>query len=278
MFSNLTLEQILLVITGALSLTSSLFYVHSLSNRNITKKSPLGIIFIWSQTIFWFVLGYLLYKNTSFVNSVVEVIKTSDFRAAVGLTAGVLSIIAFIPYIYSILKGKTKPARSTWFIWSIVTIMLFISYRAIGGGDAVWLSLGYVIGVGATALLSIKYGTGGWTTLDKTVIGGCALTVITWFLTGLPFVGLLMTMFTDILGGVPTIEHSYHHPEQENRLSWIIGFAANGLNLLAIEKWDFIHAAYPIYLFLMVGIITELVLNPLRKKRKAKKLLLRIAV
>ena len=181
-------------------------------------------------------------------------------KAVIGIVAGILSIIAAVPYIYSILQGKTRPARTTWFIWSIVTIILFITYAEVGGGTALWVSLGYVIGVGIVALLSIKYGRSGWSLLDKIVFGGCAITVLVWFVTGSPLVGLIMIMITDILGGIPTLRHSYYVPYEESKLAWILGFSANTLNLFAVEKWDFAHAAYPVYLFLMVGAITWFVI------------------
>jgi len=190
-----------------------------------------------------------------------------DLKVITGVIAGILSVVAFVPYTYSIIKGETKPARATWFIWTAVTIILFLSYEHVGGGAAVWLSLGYIIGVGATALLSIKYGTGGWSMLDRISIIISALAILGWWVTGSALVALLMTMCADVFGGIPTIEHSYHHPEEENKLGWIIGFSANVINLFAIEKWDFSHAAYPIYLFLMVGLITFLVIVPRHKMK-----------
>jgi len=96
--------------------------------------------------------------------------------------------------------------------------------------------------------------------LDKIVFGGCAITVLVWFVTGSPLVGLIMIMITDILGGIPTLRHSYYVPYEESKLAWILGFSANTLNLFAVEKWDFAHAAYPVYLFLMVGAITWFVI------------------
>lgn len=191
-----------------------------------------------------------------------------DIKTIAGIIAGALSLCAFVPYIYSILRGETKPARATWFIWSVVTIMLFVSYKDVGGGTAIWLSLGYVFGVGATALLSIKYGTGGWTILDKVVIAGCIVTIVMWYLTGSALVALVMTMITDLLGGFPTIRHSYYLPQEESSSAWIIGSLANAVNLLAIERWDFTHAAYPVYLLAMVGIITWLVVFRRSKKLK----------
>ncbi len=190
-----------------------------------------------------------------------------DLKVIAGIAAGILSVIAFIPYTYSIIKGETKPARATWFIWTAVTVILFLSYEGVGGGTAIWLSLGYIIGVGATALLSVKYGTGGWSMLDRASIIIASLAILGWWVTGSPLVALLMTMCADICGGIPTIEHSYHHPKEENKLAWILGFSANAINLLAVEAWDFTHAAYPIYLFLLIGLITWLVVIPRQKTR-----------
>ena len=167
-----------------------------------------------------------------------------ELKEVFGVVAGVLSVVAFFPYVYSIIKGKTKPARATWFIWTAVTVMLFLSYKDVGGGSAIWLSLGYVIGVGVTALLSIKYGKGGWSFLDRAVLALSILVIFIWWGTGSALLALVMTMFADVLGAIPTIKHSYLNPEEESRIAWSIGLFANFINLFAIEAWDFTHAAY----------------------------------
>ncbi len=73
-----------------------------------------------------------------------------------GMIAGIIAISGYIPYIYSILKGQTRPNRATWFIWTIVGGLLAFSYMAEGDQHSIWLPLGYFFGPLITAILSLR--------------------------------------------------------------------------------------------------------------------------
>src|SRR5688572_11025851 len=94
-----------------------------------------------------------------------------DITAMAGKVAGVVSFVAFVPYILAILRGETKPNRATWWIWTVVGFMLGASYYSSGANNTIWVPVSYIVGPLVTALLSIKYGEGGWNRFDK----GCLL-------------------------------------------------------------------------------------------------------
>ena len=52
--------------------------------------------------------------------------------ALAGLAAAVLSLIDPVPYIRDILRGKTRPHRGTWLIWSVLGATAFASQFADG--------------------------------------------------------------------------------------------------------------------------------------------------
>src|SRR6185295_20064326 len=84
----------------------------------------------------------------------------------IGIIAGIIALSGYIPYIISILRGKTKPNRATWFIWAMIGGLLAISYAAAGDPKAIWLPIGYFLGPFVTAILSIRYGYSVWSKLD----------------------------------------------------------------------------------------------------------------
>ncbi len=188
--------------------------------------------------------------------------------ATFGMVAGVISLAAFIPYIISILRGKTKPNRASWWIWTVVGLMLASSYSASGAKDTIWVAISYVIGPFITALLALKFGEGGWTRFDRACIGCAAMSGALWFIFDSPLLALFINITIDCAGALPTIRKTYKKPEDEDRIAWILFFLGNTLNLFAIEKWNFAIATYPIYLFIGCGIITFLVLFRRRLTRK----------
>lgn len=176
--------------------------------------------------------------------------------ATFGMVAGFVSLVAFIPYIISILRGKTKPNRASWWIWTVVGFMLAASYGASGAKDTMWVALSYLIGPFATAILSVKFGEGGWTQFDRVCIICAALSAVLWFIFDSPVVALLINIIIDGAGALPTIRKTWSEPENEDRLSWALFFTGNALNLLAVNPWTFAIAIYPLYLFVGCGIIT----------------------
>lgn len=191
-----------------------------------------------------------------------------DITAVAGKVAGIVSLAAFIPYILAILRGETKPNRATWWIWAVVGLMLGASYYSSGANHTIWVPVSYIIGPFVTAILSIKYGEGGWTRFDRSCLLGAGVSMVLWWIFSSPLIALLINLFIDLMGALPTIRKAYHEPESEDRTAWALFFAGNTANLFAVETWMFAISVYPIYMFFGSGIITALIF--VRRNHKAK--------
>ena len=88
-------------------------------------------------------------------------------HVAWGEIAGVLSAAGFIPYIIAILRGRTRPSLATWIIWTVVSCMLYASYRASGAEATLWAPLSYVVGPVVIVLLSLRTGSREWSRTDQ---------------------------------------------------------------------------------------------------------------
>lgn len=65
---------------------------------------------------------------------------------------------AAIQYIFKIIWGKTKPERGATLIWLTTNTVIFLSSRADGAADSLWLPFGdMVVGI-IMFFLAIKYG------------------------------------------------------------------------------------------------------------------------
>ena len=191
-----------------------------------------------------------------------------DITAVAGKVAGIISLVAFIPYILAILRGETKPNRATWWIWTVIGLMLGASYYSSGANHTIWVPVSYIIGPFAVAILSIKYGEGGWTRFDRSCLLGAGVSVVLWWMFSSPLIALLIGLFIDLMGALPTIRKAYHKPESEDRTAWTLFFAGSTANLFAVESWTFAIAVYPIYMFFGNGLITAFIF--VRRNNKAK--------
>lgn len=193
-----------------------------------------------------------------------------DFAAVAGMVAGALGLLSYVPYVRSIFAGKTRPNRATWWIWTVLGTVLTASYYAVGARDTVWFTGIATAGTIGISLLSLKYGVGGWTPLDRACLGGAALGLGLWFITGTPLAALSLTMFVDMLGYVPTLRKAYCEPESEDRMAWTLFLAGAILNLAAVRTWTFGIAAFPVYVAVLNGIVFSLLVAK-RRPEKAKK-------
>ncbi len=187
-----------------------------------------------------------------------------DIHAILGVLAGIVAFLAYIIYIIAIVRGFTKPSRTTWWIWSALGIIIGFSYFLSGAEDTIWVPLGEVIGPLAIAILSIKYGVGGWTPIDKFAIIGSLVSLVLWGISGSALVALVASLSIDFLAVIPTVFKTYYNPQEEDRLAWSLTGIGNFLNLFAVEKWIFAIAVYPVYAAVIDGVVLALLF---RKKK-----------
>ncbi|MEK9183890.1 MAG: hypothetical protein AAB890_02350 [Patescibacteria group bacterium] len=183
-----------------------------------------------------------------------------------GIIAGIFSFSAYLFYIVAILKGHTKPSRATWFIWAVVGIILAVSYKASGAENTIWVAVSEAIAPTIIALLAVKYGVGGAEKIDILAFAGAIVSLVLWWYFGSPVVALVTNLTIDFFAALPTIAKSLHRPEEEDRFAWTLTQTGNLFNLFAIDKLIFGVVVYPIYTFLIDGVIVGLLYKPLFKK------------
>ncbi len=170
-------------------------------------------------------------------------------------------------YLRGVSTGKEKPSRATWFIWTLNSVLLLPSYSASGAEDTVWLSAGYMAGCFIIALLTIKFGEGGWSRLDRFCLSGAVAGALLWAATGSALTMFVITLGIDILGVLPTIKKSWQYPDKEDVLAWSILLLGGVVSLFAVKEWSFTLLsltvmAYPIQITFTTAIIVLFLLRP----------------
>lgn len=174
----------------------------------------------------------------------------------IGIFAGIIEVCAFAPYIFSMVRGKTRPHRGSWFIWTLVGFVLLVSYYQAGAEETIWVPLIMFVGPLVVFLLSFKYGVGGWEDpLDKYCLIGALVGVGCLAIFSSPLVALTVAIATDIFAALPTVKKSILEPASEDVYAWSLAFVANALNIAAIREWSLEIAGYPVYATLVFAII-----------------------
>ena len=159
-------------------------------------------------------------------------------------------IISVIPYSRSILKGKTKPHRMTFLIWTILILIALFSQLAKGATWSLLLTVGDSLAVLITFILSLKFGVGGLEKRDIISLCGVVISLVFWYLTKEPAVALFLIILIDLIGLNLTIIKTWKNPETENWLAWILCALGGFFGVLAVGNFNFILLSYPVYICL----------------------------
>lgn len=187
-------------------------------------------------------------------------------KEILGLLAGIVSLFAYLPYIISTIKKETRPSRSSWWIWSLVGLLIIFSYYYVGARSTIWVPIVFFIGPFTVAILSMKFGEGSrLNKVDKICLFGSLLSLVISIILKSAALLLFINIFIDFLGYLPTLKKTFLNPTYENKTSWILFFVGSIFNLLAIETFSLPIITYPIYMFIMDVIMLLL----LYKKRGA---------
>ncbi len=168
-----------------------------------------------------------------------------------GLIAGVLSVITYVPYLRDIFRLKTKPERATWFIWAVLSGIAFFSQMAKGATDSLWLVGVQTLGVIVVFVLSIRYGVGGFVRRDMIALGAAGLGLVLWFYTSEAAYALLIAIAIDAIGASLTVLKAYRDPESETLSTWVLSGTAGIFATFAVGSFDYILLAFPVYVIII---------------------------
>jgi hypothetical protein len=164
------------------------------------------------------------------------------------IASGIIVLIGAPFYAIDIFKGKTKPERTTWFIWSVLGVIAFFSQKALG---AHW-SLVYAgidaLGSLIVFALSLKYGVGGWSVLDRIALAVALIGVALAYVAHRPLLAIVGIMLADAAGAVLTIRKTFKQPDSETSITWFgVGTSAL-LGALSVGRLRPALLLYPVYL------------------------------
>jgi len=183
-------------------------------------------------------------------------------HALIGQIAGVMALVQVIPYVISILHGHTKPERTTYFIWLILSLVTTTSYIAVGARTTIWTGIAYTFTALLIFGLSIKHGMGGFSTFDVVCFFLAMGGIVMWVCTKDALLTLYFGMFVSFIAYLPTIKKAYFLPETENTLSWAITVCTAIVNVFALTTFKPSIALPPIMGIFTSGTVTYLLLFP----------------
>lgn len=169
----------------------------------------------------------------------------------IGQIAGVIAVISQVVYTYDMFRGSTRPALSSWIIWSVLGIVAAVTYRQNpAANSSQWVPIVYAIGPTVTLAFSIRYAERHWSWLDTAVLVVVTASLIGWFISGNAVLPLTVSIMLESFGVMPTVKKAWLRPASEHRWAWTISVISSAVQLLAVQEWSWAVAGHPLYMII----------------------------
>jgi hypothetical protein len=157
-----------------------------------------------------------------------------------------LTFIAFLPYIRSILKGKTKPHVFSWVIWGSTTFVVFLAQLADKGGAGAWpIGVSGIITIVVALLAYIKKSDSAISTTDWLFFIVAMTSLPFWYITSDPLWAVVILTTVDVIGFGPTLRKAYIRPLEEQLLFYMIFVLRNIVSIVALEHYSLTTVLFP---------------------------------
>lgn len=179
-----------------------------------------------------------------------------------GILAIILSFIAIIPYIISILRNKTKPHAFSWVIWGISTFTIFLAQFFSGAGAGSWsIGVSGLVTIGIAILAYSKNGDDSITKSDYLCLFTALSAIPFWYVTSNPLYAVIILTTIDLIGYLPTLRKSYHKPFEESISLFAIMVFRNLLSITALESYSLTNILFQVATMLANIVVIVLILT-----------------
>jgi hypothetical protein len=170
-----------------------------------------------------------------------------DIKLVASVFATIIALVAYIPYLIDMFRGKNQPHLYTWI--SITLITAVIAYLQLIGGAGVG-SVPVIIGVGVDIVIlfyCFRFGTKDIVLMDKICLIISVVGLICYILLrNQPFISLVIVSIAEVISFVPTIRKTRKDPYSESLTSYYLLLLKLSLVLIALENYNLLTASYPL--------------------------------
>ena len=183
---------------------------------------------------------------------------------ALAILAGIIAIVAAIPYIKDTLKGKTRPNVVTWFTWTLLNAITAIAAFAGGARQTAIFATALGICTGLIVIVGLRDGLKKYSVFDVTCQILAVVGIVLWRITNSPDLAITFTITASFIGSLPTYRHAWRLPREETWQFYALdGFSAI-VAVTSVAHFNFIGLGYPVYIVLSDYSIMGVVLARLK--------------
>lgn len=176
--------------------------------------------------------------------------------------------MAFLPYIRSIMEGKTKPHVFSWVIWSSTTFIVFLAQLSDKGGAGAWpLGVSSIISLYVAFLAYEKKSDITITPSDWLFFVMAMGSLPLWYFTSDPLWVVIILTSVDVMGFGPTFRKAYKKPFEEQLQFFTLMGVREFFSVGALENYSLTTLIFPVVMSSATWVFVFMVL--IRRKKIA---------
>jgi|CXWL01.1.fsa_nt_gi hypothetical protein len=188
-----------------------------------------------------------------------------EYKEILGGVSAVIALGVSFSYIYTIVRGKTKPHLYTHLIDVIISSIVFFGALTAGAGAGVWVLAVSTPVVFVIVLLSLKYGTKDVTRADAFFAVGACLSIIPWLLTKDPTLSIALATLIYVLSMAPTIRKTWNDAYSEPLFLWVLNALKHVIAIFAITAYSVATLTYSVSIICINAVLIGVILWRRRK-------------
>lgn len=186
-------------------------------------------------------------------------------KLTIAIIASVLAIVGNVPYLIDVWKKRVEPHAYTWFIWSIVSCVIFFGQLAKGAGVGAIPTAASEVFTIIIFIFSLKHGFKHIKKVDHIFLAVALLGLIPWALTKDPTISVVIVVAIDLVAFVPTLRKTYKNPETETPVLYSMNVLRHTLMLFSLQAYNI---ATMLHSFSMIITNTMMTVFILKKSKK----------
>jgi hypothetical protein len=194
----------------------------------------------------------------------------NDIKIIAAIAATCIALVAYIPYLIDMFRGKNQPHLYTWI--SIFLITAVMAYIQLIGGAGIG-AIPTILGVGVNAIIlffCFRYGTKDIVLMDKVCLAISVLGIVAYvLLQNQPVIALAIVTAAEITSFIPTFRKTRNSPYSESLPSYYLLMLKLALILVALQTYNLLTASYSI-LWILVFVVFLIAVYYWRAKQPHK--------
>lgn len=178
-----------------------------------------------------------------------------------------------LAYLVDTVKGKVKPNRVSFLLWSIAPFIAFAAQikQGVGLESLMTFSTGFL--PLTTFFASFVNKKAEWKITKFDFVCGVLsiLGLVLWLITKVGNIAIAFSILADALAAIPTLVKAYRYPDTELAWPWIATVFGVVLTLLTLNRLTFANSGFIIYILIVNTLIFSLVQFRIGERLGSKK-------